>query len=327
MDEWKENESIRYYNLTFSISELINQIAQERIVLDKDKYRNLVWDLHKQSLLIDSIYRDFPTPSIYLYENKNRDGALTVIDGIQRLRTIYSFCNNQFEINCLKSKIHGKRFDDLNAANKRKFLMGRVSITVVEDIWNSTEIITELFYRLNTGAESLTNQEYRNRMFFGSMINSINSLNFNELWRDMYNNPVDIRYKDSEYLLGFFTYVSGNVYYKRSITEDMNEFIQFNRNNDVVAEECEKVFIEALSEIHSTLGEEALLFNGRFSSTIFYAFVIPLGILIRKRRDYNIKLAYEQLLLSLWNKRIQHKSPKLKIKLGLRFLAGDDYDF
>ena len=318
------SEKIKHYNLSFSISELINQIDNNRIILDKDKYRNLVWDLKKQSLFIDSIFRDFPTQSIFLYEDE--DNRITVIDGIQRLRTIYSFYNNELKIICQGSELDRHRYEDLSDHQRNRFNYGRIYVTMIEYMWNSSELITELFYRLNTGGASLTNQEYRNRMFFGAMINSINLLNTDHLWRRMYNKNVNIRYKDSEYILRFFTCIIDDLHSTRPIAESMNNFIEINRNDGGLAEECADIFRESLHIVSNRLGHNALLINGRFSSLLFDSLLIPLGILLKRNTDYNLEHTYERLLNLFQEEKIQYKSTKVKIAIGLDMLVGDGYE-
>jgi uncharacterized protein with ParB-like and HNH nuclease domain len=56
--------------------------------------RNYVWDLKKASRFIESIIMGLPIPQIFLYE-KSKDNFL-VIDGQQRLMTIYYFIKNRF---------------------------------------------------------------------------------------------------------------------------------------------------------------------------------------------------------------------------------------
>lgn len=51
--------------------------------------RNYVWDLKRASKLIESLLIGVPIPQIFLYEEKKN--SFLVIDGQQRLMTIYYF--------------------------------------------------------------------------------------------------------------------------------------------------------------------------------------------------------------------------------------------
>ena len=56
--------------------------------------RNFVWDVKRASKLIESIIIGLPIPQIFLYE-QSRNHFL-VIDGQQRLMSIYYFINQRF---------------------------------------------------------------------------------------------------------------------------------------------------------------------------------------------------------------------------------------
>jgi uncharacterized protein with ParB-like and HNH nuclease domain len=56
--------------------------------------RNFVWDLGRASKLIESLILGLPVPQLFLYEQaRNR---FLVIDGQQRLMSIYYFINKRF---------------------------------------------------------------------------------------------------------------------------------------------------------------------------------------------------------------------------------------
>src|SRR3989339_1928606 len=56
--------------------------------------RNYVWDIKRASKLIESIIMGLPVPQLFLYEKDKNN--FEVIDGQQRLMTIYYFMNKRF---------------------------------------------------------------------------------------------------------------------------------------------------------------------------------------------------------------------------------------
>ena len=56
--------------------------------------RNFVWDIKRASKLIESILIGLPIPEIFLYEQQRN--RFLVIDGQQRLMSIYYFVNQRF---------------------------------------------------------------------------------------------------------------------------------------------------------------------------------------------------------------------------------------
>lgn len=86
-------------------SNTINQIARWYFEDELQIYPSkLVWSLDEKKLYIDSLLRNYPSPSIILnsFEEENVDGTKQdkkeIIDGVQRLDAILSFIKNDFSI-------------------------------------------------------------------------------------------------------------------------------------------------------------------------------------------------------------------------------------
>lgn len=65
--------------------------------------RNYVWDIGRASRLIESLLMGLPIPQIFLYEQKRNE--FLVIDGQQRLMSIYYFLNGRFPIKNKRSEL------------------------------------------------------------------------------------------------------------------------------------------------------------------------------------------------------------------------------
>ena len=66
-----------------TVAEAVKRIKAGRYQLDPDFQRDFVWDVKKQSRLIESCLMRIPLPVFYVAEIKN--GAIAVVDGLQRL--------------------------------------------------------------------------------------------------------------------------------------------------------------------------------------------------------------------------------------------------
>ena len=93
-----EEYSFTEYDVTsspndFNVKTIYDFIISGSIKIP-DFQRNYVWDLKRASKLIESIITGIPIPQIFLYE-KSKNNFL-VIDGQQRLMTIYYFINKRF---------------------------------------------------------------------------------------------------------------------------------------------------------------------------------------------------------------------------------------
>lgn len=72
---------------------------RERIDPTPDYQRPPAWTKKQKQLLIDSILREYDIPKMYWRKMKREDGIeYEVIDGQQRLRTIWSFESGEFEL-------------------------------------------------------------------------------------------------------------------------------------------------------------------------------------------------------------------------------------
>ncbi|MBU8879225.1 DUF262 domain-containing protein [Bacillus sp. FJAT-29790] len=323
------NDNTRYYSLTFSVMEIVNLIEDIEIEIDTSIYRNFIWSTSKQSLFIDSLYRNLPTPNLFLYEgnkNENNSPRYIVIDGIQRLKTIHAFIKGQLKINIKNSPLTGFSFYEMSKEMQRRFLTSRINITIVEDIWSDTKVIEEIFYRLNMGGSNLTSQEFRNRMYSGVMIDTINNLNENKGWRMFYNSPLDVRYRDSEQILKFFTIIGNSGKTSVSLSQEMDIFVQKNRHNEPLALDLQDVFKKTINIVFENFNYSLFIRNNRFDSTLYMTLFIPLGLLISKGIT---TYSFEEFSLILQHDFIRIKNlrtTKDKISFGMSVLLGDCND-
>ena len=72
-----------------SIGELISMYKEEEIIINPDFQRAFRWSITQQTRLIESILIGVPIPSIFVFQNE--DGKWEVVDGVQRLSSIFQF--------------------------------------------------------------------------------------------------------------------------------------------------------------------------------------------------------------------------------------------
>ena len=98
IDEEKEDYPLDEYQLTttpndFNIITIVNFIDSSVFKIPVFQ-RHYVWDLKRASKLIESLLIGLPIPQIFLYEQARNE--FMVIDGQQRLMTIYYFVKGRF---------------------------------------------------------------------------------------------------------------------------------------------------------------------------------------------------------------------------------------
>lgn len=147
------------------ISSIIDWIETDEIDLQPEFQRGLVWGREKQQLLIDTILRRWEIPPVFVICDKNTFKK-EVLDGQQRLRSIYDFYRGEFPVNGqvqpyndLLVGLHGLRYDQLPIEEQRKFRNFSIRIFEITDYEKDEPF--ELFYRLNQSVK-LTSAERRN---------------------------------------------------------------------------------------------------------------------------------------------------------------------
>ena len=105
-------ENINIGRDNFSAFELHRKYTNGTIKMDPDFQRESnVWSPKQKSELIESILIGIPLPIIYVKQDK--EGNYILIDGRQRLSTIFDFMENKFSLSGLKilSEFNGFVFD------------------------------------------------------------------------------------------------------------------------------------------------------------------------------------------------------------------------
>ncbi len=140
---------------------------QGRINTDAEYQRGEVWSVPQQQLLIDSILRGYDLPKIFL--RKLPDGSdklFDVVDGVQRLTSIWRFMSNDFALPRSYSyldlgAVGGKNWAELPQDAKDRLEFAKVTVTELET--ENEDDIRDLFQRLQKG-EPLNAAERRNAM-------------------------------------------------------------------------------------------------------------------------------------------------------------------
>lgn len=138
--------------MTMKIDRLIKTNRAGNINFDLTIQRKEdIWDNRRKSMFIHSILTNYPIPPVYATK-ENR--IYHIIDGKQRLTTIFSFIKNEFALDketppieeeVLKEKV----FDELSDELKEKLLSFEIDIVKLEEV--SSAELEELFFRLNQG--------------------------------------------------------------------------------------------------------------------------------------------------------------------------------
>lgn len=168
--------------------------------------RQYVWSDKLASKLVESVLLSVPIPPCYLSENDQNE--LDVIDGQQRIYSLYRFVNNEFALSGLEAitELNGRRFFELPSKEQRKIKTHTLRCVVVTNE-SHPEIKFDVFERLNTNTVPLNPQELRNCVHRGALNDLVGELSFDERWLQVRSRKTpDKRLADEEIILRFFAY-------------------------------------------------------------------------------------------------------------------------
>lgn len=160
-----------------SIGELINLYRDGEMDIHPEFQRVFRWNEYQKTKLIESIMLNIPIPSIFV--SQNDDGVWDVIDGVQRLSTIFQFVGilkdeegNKLPPLTLQKTDYLPSFagvqwensiSELSFTKEQQLFFKRARMDVIimkKESDPNTKY--ELFQRLNTGGALLSDQEVRN---------------------------------------------------------------------------------------------------------------------------------------------------------------------
>lgn len=258
------------------------------------------WDFKKRSLLIESFLLNIPIPPVFLYENTYNQ--YEVMDGRQRIESIYEFLDNGFPLTGLKywKELGGSRFKDLPDTIQRGLLRRTLNAIVLlaeTDNIDDVDIRMELFNRLNTGGIQLNAHELRNAIYpslFNDLIKRLSrEALFTDLWKipkkekdedikpskSLSNNLLYKTMLDCELVLRFFA-IRGVIdnKYKGALRSVMDKTMKAHCHDTET--ECgiyEKMFLDVLKGLKNIYKEKSYVLlpdNKRYSRPLYDALTV-----------------------------------------------------
>lgn len=283
------SKSIKTDSYPMSIGELAALYKDGDLDISPVYQRLFRWDMEQQSALIESILLQIPIPPIYVYQSG--DGKWNLIDGQQRLSTIFKFMGilkkdmqdvereetdaSLYEREPLtKTKflpaLEGKYWEDENPEKsltdaQRRYIKRSKILIIIIDKSSDSFAQYEMFQRLNTGGSHLSPQEIRNCLLVVKNENVyrwFKTLSENENFR----NAVPISEKDAdeqgyiELVVKYFVLryskfeVSDSENYNNFITDEILSLID---DKKIDREKDEDIFDRTFKLIFDIMGENA----------------------------------------------------------------------
>lgn len=256
-----------------SLSELHRWYKSGRIIIDPEWQRNYVWDLSRASKLIESFLLDIPVPVVYLA--KTDSGKYEVIDGLQRLTSVFNFFDNKYKLQKLDllNEYKGKSFQDLPMEIQNKLEDSILRSFELSDSHGDIHFV--VFERLNTGGIKLNDMEIRNCLYRGSLNSLIKDLARNENFKKAVNQRnFEKRMQDRALILRFLAfYERTHLKCTHGLKRFLNEFLDtYKEASDEKIVEYRKAFERGMKACLTVFGESSFRLKsdiakpGKFSS-------------------------------------------------------------
>ncbi|MFN2455860.1 MAG: HNH endonuclease family protein [Pyrinomonadaceae bacterium] len=158
-----------------SVQDIINYYKNQQLDLNPSFQRSSVWSNRDRAKLIDSILRNYPLPSIFLYKREISDGTIVydVIDGKQRLESIFYFIGemrgNRFQTKTQLDVNGPEEWIDWNDIKRRKLHL-RITDYMLQviNVTGEPSDVIDLFIKINSTGKALTGSEVRHARYFKS---------------------------------------------------------------------------------------------------------------------------------------------------------------
>lgn len=299
---------ISSWGADLSFRELIDRYKDDELV-KPELQRKYVWDKTEASRFVDSLLLGLPVPSIFLA--KTQDEKMLIIDGYQRIMTVYDFVRGIYSgdgkvfklsrSEKINSRWRGKAFSELGEIEQRKIRNTTIhAIIFVQDHPSDTDTsLYQVFERINTSGRTLMPQEIRNCVYQGRLNDLLLKLNEYEPWRVLFGKDEDPRMRDMEFILRFFALspVETELIDKEKISlkKHLNQFMKKNASmSDDQAGSMEETFKKTMQFILDTWGPTAFhnisptdssRLVKKFSPTIFDSIAIASMVAIDQGFD------------------------------------------
>lgn len=231
--------------LDISFNELLDMKESEELNISPDYQRLFRWTEGQRSRFIESLLLEMPVPPVFVIEEA--DGTYQLIDGLQRFSSYLHLRGKLFaphlpqpvEVgdmlelsDCdIVTDLNGLTFDDFPTALQIRVKRAFIRMEVVRKE-TDPRFKYHMFKRLNTGGDSLSDQQVRNatiRMLDSRFPNFINDLSTNEAYKntiEYLTSEQKLSSFDQELVLRFFAFKNWREKFKHDISDFLTEYME-----------------------------------------------------------------------------------------------------
>ena len=162
-------EKIKVRTVNVVVDQLVSRIDHGEVDLAPDFQRMAgIWNDERKSRLLESLLLRIPIPVFYVAADE--DDKWSVVDGIQRTSSIYTYVKGRFRLSRLEylTRLDGFRYADLPRPLQRRISETQLVVNVIEP-GTPQEVMFNIFRRINTGGKMLNGQEIRHALHPGAV--------------------------------------------------------------------------------------------------------------------------------------------------------------
>jgi hypothetical protein len=260
-------------SLDISLGELANKHREKELIINPDFQRLFRWSEEKQSRFIESLLLKLPIPPFFFIENNDRTWEL--VDGLQRISSYLHFIGelpdkkgDYLELNeCdIVPELNNLKYNDLPTALQLTLKNRYIRIEVIRK-GSDKRLRYDMFKRLNTGGEKLSEQEIRNSTirildakFNEFIVRLSKDENFGICTSTLTEEKLSEKYNE-ELVLRFFAFKNNKKNYKHDVSDFMTKYMEEVSDpiKDVTFDYAteEAIFLKTFKILKENLGEYA----------------------------------------------------------------------
>lgn len=298
--------------------------------------REYVWKKLQADRFIESLLLGLPVPGIFLV--KEDSGKHLVLDGHQRLQTLYRFYANDWEgaafsLEAVQDRFKDRTYEQLEAADKRRLNDSVVHATIIRQDEPSEDLssIYLIFERLNSGGTSLHPQEIRVALYHGRFVQLLSSLNVHGSWRALFGRKSK-RLKDIELILRFFALLESSRKYAPPMKGFLSSYMAHRRNLDSTLEaEFRTLFEQTSDAILRAIGPKAFKPKATLNAAVVDALMVGVARRIRSiggapepaslKAAYNVLLQDESFQAAISRATANEENVKQRLKVATSLIS------
>lgn len=296
-----QKRKVDYNSFDISGKELINMIKDKLIDVAPEYQRLFRWNAEKQSKFVESLFLGIPIPSLFMASNA--DGRWEVIDGVQRLCTLVNFAGdgatrkkiglkNEKPLKLKKLEVltefNNKMYKDLPANIQLQFMLVPMKVITLSDK-SDKAVRFDLFERINTGGEHLTDQEIRACIYKGEFNELLRSLALNKDFNKLLI-VSDSELNDGtreEMVLRFFAYFENYREFSHSVKGFLNDYMDKYQSLQNFPEDNVKIFNIVCKELLNALPNGISKDNRNTQKNLFEAITVGAALAYTNKKKIN----------------------------------------